>query len=92
MAVLLVAGFVVIAVELANRLIGPPVDRSFQATIDLPDGATVAGVSATAGRALIHVLMPDGRDRVLVVDPASGAVLGTIDLAPQAGTGAVPAQ
>jgi hypothetical protein len=36
--------------------------------------------------------MPDGGDRVLVVDPASGTVLGTLDLAPDAGAGAVPAQ
>lgn len=92
MAVILVGGFVVIAVELINRMVGPATDRTFTATIDLPDGATVAGVSATASRAIIHAKMPDGSDRVVVVDPASGAVLGTIDLGTDSGAGGVPDQ
>jgi|GEM_PF-4475435 len=92
MAVVLVAGFVVIAAELVNRMLGSAEDQGFQATVALPDGATVAGVSATASRAIVHVLLPGGRDRILVVDPASGSVLGTIDLAPQAGGGSVPSQ
>lgn len=92
MAVVLVAGFVVIAVELVNRMLGPTDERAFAASVDLPDGASVAGVSATASRAIVHVRLPGGRDRIVVVDPASGAVLGTIDLAAEGGAGAVPAQ
>jgi hypothetical protein len=59
----------------------PPVSFG-AATLTIPAGATVAETVAAGDRVVLRLILADGAQRLLVVDPASGALLGTIDLRP----------
>ncbi len=83
MAILIVAGFVVLVSELGSRvsqLSSSPVEGAapFAEALGAPDGSTVEGITGLEGRLAIHIRWPDGRDRVYLVDPASGRHLGTL--------------
>lgn len=52
-------------------------------TIALPPGSRIEAVNSTANRVILHVAGPDGSSLV-IVDPASGAVTGTVLLKPEA--------
>jgi len=49
-------------------------------TVDLPQGAKVQGMEAVADRLVLRLALPDGAERLLVLDPGSGQRLGTIEL------------
>ena len=44
--------------------------------LDLPAGSTIVSVQPLEGRVLVHARLADGATRILILDPASGAVTG----------------
>ena len=42
-----------------------------------PEGSKVVGMTAAGNLVVLHLALPDGHDRIVVVDPAKGAVTGT---------------
>ena len=46
---------------------------------DLPADTRFVGVVATRSHIAVHVVLPDGRHRLYIVDPASGHVTGIMD-------------
>jgi hypothetical protein len=93
MTVLIVAGVVGIVVIIAGRLStgskswpiagSPPLAAApGRATVPLPPGGRVMGIAGVGERLVMHVARPEGPDQLLVIDPASGAVLQTLDLTP----------
>jgi hypothetical protein len=88
MGLLIVAGFIVIAAEMARRMSsassGPAPTTVFSERITLPSGAQVVSVSSAGDRVAVHVRAVDGRSTVYIVDPRSGALLGTVDFPPGA--------
>jgi len=90
MGVLIVVGFVVVVVELGRRMSTlsggrPPAAAAFAERVALPPGARIVSVSATADRVIAHVEVPGGPAMAYIVDPRSGALLGTVEFAPGIG-------
>ena len=89
MGLLIVAGFVVIAAEIARRMSTPNAARSptgtFSERIALPSGARVVSMTAAGDRLVVHVEMQGGPSAAYIVDPRSGALLGTVEFPPGAG-------
>jgi hypothetical protein len=91
MGLLIVAGFVVIAAEIARRMSTPNAGRSpaaatsFSERIALPAGARVVSVTAVGDRVVVHVETPGGPASAYIVDPRNGALLGTVEFAPGIG-------
>jgi hypothetical protein len=50
------------------------------ASIALPKGASVAGMAGLGDRLALHITEPGAPDRIMIVDPARGRILGTITL------------
>lgn len=44
--------------------------------LDLPSGSTILAVQGVGDRVLLHARQPDGRARILILDPISGEVTG----------------
>lgn len=90
MGLLIVAGFVVIAAEIARRMSTPNAARppasgsasGFSERIALPSGARVVSVNAVGDRLVVHVEIQGGPSAAYIVDPRNGALLGTIDFPP----------
>ena len=97
MGVLIIAGFAVIGVELYKRMNDP--DRRSSASaeaervvtgkaeevgLDLPAGSRMGDPVAVGNRVMFRVTVPDGADRLFVLDPRSGAITATVT------TGTVP--
>lgn len=61
--------------------VGSSAQESIAAEIAAPDGMHFDQMTATADRVLLRFVGPLG-DRILVVDPKSGRVIGTISIAP----------
>lgn len=85
MAVVLVAGFAVVIAVIASRMsqrgrpAGEP--RPFAGgTIELPRGARIEAMTAAADRLILDVVLPDGSRELLLIDLATGARLGAIEL------------
>jgi hypothetical protein len=90
MGLLIVAGFVVIAAEIARRMSTPnagrsPAATSFTGRIALPAGARVVSVTSAGDRVVVHVETPGGPASAYIVDPRNGALLGTVEFAPGIG-------
>lgn len=79
MGVLIVGGTVTLVTLLVQRSMGNGAAAGWRVALDQPEGARIAGVAAGEGGIGIWVQRPDG-DRVLVVDPKRGAVVGDIRL------------
>ena len=83
MAVLIVVGTTVVLVVIAKRLGGaapsppPPETAPVAAMLDEPMGTRITGI-ATVGDRLAVQLQGGGTDRILLMDPHSGAVVGRI--------------
>jgi hypothetical protein len=88
MGLLIVAGVVVIAAEVARRMSSPNDSRSpaasasFTQRIALPSGAQVISMESVADRLVVHVKTADGQSSAYIVDPRSGALLGTVEFPP----------
>ena len=91
MGLLIIAGFVVIAAEIARRMSTPNAARSpasasgFTERIALPSGARVVSMNAVGDRIVVHVETQGGPAIAYVVDPRNGALVGTIEFPPGAG-------
>lgn len=80
MGVLIVIATTVLVVLIARRLGGPgPVPVAMSLVLNEPAGTRMVGI-ATAGDRLAVQLQGGGLDRVLLVDPRTGAVAGRIEL------------
>jgi hypothetical protein len=80
MGVLTLIGTALLVVVIAERASAPAARPSaFAVTLDEPAGTRIAGVAAAGGRMVIE-LQGGGPDRVVVVDPDSGAVVGRAGL------------
>lgn len=94
MGLLIVAGFVVIAAEIARRMSTPNAARppasgpagggasGFNERIALPPGARVVSMNAVGDRLVVHIETQGGPAAAYVVDPRNGALLGTVEFPP----------
>ena len=88
MGLLIVAGFVVIAAEIARRMSTPNAARppasggAFAERIALPSGARVVSINAVGDRLVVHVETQGGPAAAYIVDPRNGALLGTVEFPP----------
>ena len=53
----------------------PPATLAF----DLPADSRFVGLAGTRSHIAVHAVLPDGRHRIYIVDPAAGRVTGVID-------------
>lgn len=91
MSVLILAGVVVVAVTVANRLTKPAshqdtgeggaAPRGFgSADLPIPHGCRVEGLHAAGERLIVQLAGGAGCNRILVVDVGTGRLLGRLDL------------
>ena len=89
MGVLIVMGTIGLIVGVARRASAPapvaaatvaPLPASMAAVLDEPAGTRIAGIVAVRDRLAVE-LQGGGVDRVVLIDPATGAVAGRISLA-----------
>jgi hypothetical protein len=89
MGLLIVAGFIVVAAEIARRMSTPNAARppasgaaAFAERIALPSGARVVSMSPLGERLVVHVETQGGPSAAYFVDPRNGALLGTVEFPP----------
>jgi hypothetical protein len=89
MGLLIVAGFIVIAAEIARRMSSASLPAApaaaFTARVALPSGARVVSITSAGERMVIQVELQGGQAAAYIVDPRNGALLGTVDFSPGAG-------
>lgn len=88
MGLLIVAGFIVIAAEIARRMssskaVGAP-SSAFAARVALPSGARVVSMTGAGERLVLHVETPGGPSAAYILDPRNGALVGTVEFPPAA--------
>jgi hypothetical protein len=85
MAVMILAGFAALIAVIAGRLshggraTSPPLPVA-AAPIELPAGARIETMSVGTDRLVLDILLPDGNRRLMIIDPATGYLLGAIPL------------
>src|SRR5665811_1359488 len=82
MGVLILLGTTVILVTIIRRTVSGPSalpEKAFAAVLDEPEGTAVAGIASVRDRLAVR-LRGGGPDRLLLIDPASGTVVGRISL------------
>jgi hypothetical protein len=82
MGVLILLGTGVIVVTIVKRTmvpVGSP-EPAFAAVLNEPEGTAIAGIASVRDRLAVQ-LHGGGVDRVVLIDPMSGAVVGRIALA-----------
>jgi hypothetical protein len=84
MGVLIVAGTTILVITVVRRssaLIGPvaALPAFVAAVLDEPEGTRIAGIAAVQDRLAVQ-LQGGGVDRVVLLDPRTGAVTGRISL------------
>jgi Flp pilus assembly protein protease CpaA len=77
MGVLIVGGTVALGVLLVQRVGSPAGSGRWEVALEQPEGTRIAGIATAEGGIGIWVVRPDG-DRVLLVDPKQGRVVGDI--------------
>jgi hypothetical protein len=87
MSVMLVVGFTALVVLVAYRVSHrPPAARGAQPfaapAIEMPRGARIEAMTTTSDRLVLDLALPDGGRRILILDLATGARRGTIELRP----------
>ncbi len=91
MGLLIVVGFIVVAAEIARRMSNPnatasPVGTSaFNARVALPSGARVVSMTSAGDRVIVHVELQGGQAAAYILDPRTGALMGTVEFPPGAG-------
>ena len=92
MGLLLVAGTYIVGTEVSRRMSGakpaaPPVAdaaQPFRQKIELPAGAQVISMTTVGDRLVVQVETQSGLSSAYIVDPRTGALLGTIEFPPGA--------
>ena len=80
MAVLIVLGTTVLVVVVARRLGGATTTTGpIALQLDEPGGTHIEGIAAAGDRLAVQ-LQGGGPDRIVLVDPRSGAIVGRISL------------
>ena len=79
MGVLIVLATTVLIVVIARRLSTPAVPVAASVLLDEPSGTRIAGIAPVGDRLAVQ-LQGGGADRVVLVDPSTGAVAGRIGL------------
>lgn len=87
MGIMLAVGFATLVVVIAGRISRgghpPATARMFaERAIDIPRGARIEAMAATGDRLVLGLGLADGNRQLVIIDLASGARLGTIDLRP----------
>ena len=54
----------------------------YDAVLDLPVGAVIQSLHPAGDRLVLRLVLPDGREQIVVFDLGSGARSGTIELRP----------
>jgi hypothetical protein len=82
MGIMLVGGFALLVAIVAGKLLrGGNIPRSFAtATIDIPRGARLGAMTTGTDRLVLELVLPEGEHQLVIVDLATGARLGTIEL------------
>jgi Family of unknown function (DUF6476) len=81
MGIMLIGGFAVLVAVIIGRVRAGAPPRSFSpATIDIPQGARIEAMTAGTDRLILDLALPDDRRQLVVIDLATGARLGTIEL------------
>lgn len=83
MGVLIMLGTTVIVVTIVKRTMhgaGGRAEKAFAALLDEPPGTGIVGIASAHDRLAVQ-LRGGGADRVVLIDPDSGAVLGRVSLA-----------
>jgi hypothetical protein len=90
MGILIVAGVATIVGTIVHRMGAPKLAASSvaagspgHAVLALPPGARISGMTAVGERLVLHVADADSRESLITLDPATGAVLETIDFVSQ---------
>ncbi|MCG5240964.1 hypothetical protein [Azospirillum doebereinerae] len=92
MGVLIVAGFTFLGVELYKRMNDPnraaqqaaeseraaPGKEPADVTLDVPAGSRIGEIVVVNNRVLFKVTLPQGLDRLYVMDPRNGAITATV--------------
>ncbi len=81
MGVMIVVGVVALVVLIVGRTVTPTRMLAAPIVLDEPAGTTIAGVSASGDRVVLH-LRGGGPDRVVAFDLRAGGVPTRIGLAP----------
>lgn len=77
MGVLIVAGTVTLVVVLVQRAGGNTAASLPPMSLNLPVGSRILGIAGAKDHFAVHVQRPDG-DRILLLDPSSGRVVGEV--------------
>jgi len=84
MGIMLIGGFAVLVAVIVGRVShggSPP--RSFAPTaIDIPQGARIEAMTAGTDRLILDLALPEDRRQLVIIDLATGARLGTVELRP----------
>jgi len=79
MGVLIVAGTVGLVVLLVQRVGGSAGEAALPpASLGQPAGTRITGLAPAEGRIAVLVTRPDGTERILLVEPRRGRVLGEL--------------
>jgi hypothetical protein len=86
MGVLLAAGVMVLVVAIGMRLshrTPPPVAAFTAPPVTLPNGAKIEAVGAGPDRIVLDLLLLDGTRQLIILDMATGRLIGAIPLRPE---------
>jgi hypothetical protein len=78
MAVLLILGFGVLIGGIVMKLQRMDGGGFGAAEVTLPAGARVVETTVSADRVIVRIALPDGEERLQVIDVANGRTVGTI--------------
>jgi len=84
LGLLLVVGVAALAVGVVYRMQRLPTHQpaALASRIELPPGAKLGTTEVANGRLVVRIDLPGGGGEILLFDLASGARLGTIEIAP----------
>src|SRR5215472_15354317 len=87
MGIMLVVGFAALVAVIAGRVSrsgsAPNTSRAFtRAAVDIPREARIETMAAGPDRIVLELTLSDGRRQLVIIDMATGAHLGTIELRP----------
>jgi hypothetical protein len=85
MGIMLIVGFTALVTVIAGRMSrsgsSPTTARAFNgSTIDIPRGVRIEAMTAGTDHLVLALALPEGGRQLLIIDLATGARLGTIEL------------